>query len=245
VAITPHRSSNGPNDCQDSRRHGRRSEELPDRELLYLFWWGSHPGGATAVIIRSHELPDGGSIYSEESDYPEAGTFLIARSGMAGEEADGRFLEALLARNGQPFGVSLFGGPADEIRSLLPKAKLTSLIVQALGRANHEGGFDWLELVDLVDLDEDGEGVDLGDADLYVHPVTLEEAAAKMRELEERYPPGTRWRGLAISSAYRAWLREQGYEPYVPEENRSELERREVERNTRLVKLYLDRVLAE
>lgn len=97
---------------------------FPERELLYLYSMGGSPGGACADIIRSHDLPSGTRIYSQECDYPEPGTFLIASTAAPDDETDARVIEDVLSVHGQRLAMTLLMGTVDEMRTVLPRARL-------------------------------------------------------------------------------------------------------------------------
>jgi hypothetical protein len=117
---------------------------LPRRELLYLDSMGGVPGGGLTEIIRAHNLPGGASVYSEECEYPEPGTFLIGKADEPDYETDARVVEDILSVDGQRLALAFFGAGVDELRTVLPRERLAPLLRDALDEFDYES----LELLD-------------------------------------------------------------------------------------------------
>jgi hypothetical protein len=117
-------------------------ERLPERELLYIFGMGGHPGGSWADIVRAHDLPQGTCLYTWETDIADVGqqgTFLIAGTENATEQVDARVVETVLSTSelrGLELARSAMSGTLDEMRTVLPRHRLVALLVEVLG----EGG---------------------------------------------------------------------------------------------------------
>jgi hypothetical protein len=136
---------------------GSIGERLRQRELLYMFGVGGHPGGSWADIVRAHDLPQGTCLYTWETDLAEAGqqgTFLIAVTEKANEEVDARVVETALSI-GEPRGLGLahsaMSGTLDEMRTVLPRWRIVLLLVDVLDEVGDAFiGFDDLILSELV-----------------------------------------------------------------------------------------------
>jgi len=115
--------------------------ELSEEELLGLYGEGGAPGAEVQVVISSRDLADLGEervIYTERSNYPEDGLFLLASS-RATPDADANFLEELLATSGTRFGTELFV-LADEVRSSFSTPTLVPWFVKALEHQDFDRG---------------------------------------------------------------------------------------------------------
>jgi hypothetical protein len=111
---------------------------LPQRELLYMYGMGGHPGGSWADIVRAHDFIRGTRIYSWETDIADVGqqgTFMIAATEKANEEVDAQVVETALSIR-EPRGLELarsaMSGTLDEMRTVLPRQRIVPLLVDAL-----------------------------------------------------------------------------------------------------------------
>lgn len=113
------------------------ADELPRRELLSMGGIGGHPGGGWADLVSVHALPNGGCIYSWETDFADAGwqaTLLIATAEHARGEADAAVAELALSIDSEGLGLArgAFGGACDELETVLPPSRAVPLLVKAL-----------------------------------------------------------------------------------------------------------------
>jgi hypothetical protein len=117
---------------------GALVEQLPQRELLLMgSSLGGHPGGSWEDVVRAHDLPTGGCLYSWQTDIADLGrqaTLLIGIAERMSVRADHRVVE--LALTDEPEGLRLaanaFGGTLDGFRTVLPPARAVPLLVAAL-----------------------------------------------------------------------------------------------------------------
>jgi hypothetical protein len=112
-------------------------DDLPEQELLYLYGMGGHPGGSWADIVRRHDLPRGGSVYTREIDIADAGsqwTFLIATAERPEDDTDSRVVETAISLR-EPPGLevarSALSGTVNEMRTVLPRPRLVKVLVAA------------------------------------------------------------------------------------------------------------------
>ena len=114
------------------------ADGLPNRELLSMGGIGGHPGGGWLDVIRAHDLPTGGCIYTWEEDVADVGrqaTLLIATSARRDDDADLRVAELALsveADVGLGLARAACAGACDEFGTVLPMSRAVPLLVPAL-----------------------------------------------------------------------------------------------------------------
>jgi hypothetical protein len=111
------------------------SATLPERELLYMYGLGGHPGGSWADIVRAYELPRGDRLYGWETDIADVGqqgTFIFAMSRKANQDTDERATAYAPSVNGLGLARSALSGTLDELRCVLTREQILPLLTETL-----------------------------------------------------------------------------------------------------------------